>query len=269
MSNSTEDSRETPAISELLKLLLSLEKGVDTVRATVHLSKDGRLATEAHIRHYNYELEHGMTFNLYSQEDQKESTVLEDIADENDTIPKKPAYQTFQDSEEVARIWHKWPDRWREEVESVDGLEISYDVSDGEGGQRWVYEPPDWASYTSDNYGSNRGYPSLSYLLEPSLLRPGLDETSLQIVGRSERAGRQTLEVEAKTFTWDHAPAGYPWVSGADDHIFSVDMEIGVILRFAARIDGNEFDVADVAEIVLDEEFPKGTFRLDLPGVEF
>lgn len=42
-----------------------------------------------------------------------------------------------------------------------------------------------------------------------------------------------------------------------------------MILRFAARIDGSEFDVTEVAEIVFGEELPEELFRLDLPGVEF
>jgi hypothetical protein len=37
----------------------------------------------------------------------------------------------------------------------------------------------------------------------------------------------------------------------------------------AARLDGSEFRVAEVVGISYDEEFPKGTFRLEIPGVEF
>ena len=41
------------------------------------------------------------------------------------------------------------------------------------------------------------------------------------------------------------------------------------ILRVAARLEGREFRVAEVAEIAYDEEFPEETFRLELPGVQF
>jgi hypothetical protein len=37
----------------------------------------------------------------------------------------------------------------------------------------------------------------------------------------------------------------------------------------AARLEGREFYVAEVAEIAFDEESPENTFRLGLPGVEF
>ena len=38
----------------------------------------------------------------------------------------------------------------------------------------------------------------------------------------------------------------------------------------AAKTEGREFlRVAEVTEIVYDEWFPEGPFRLELPGVEF
>jgi hypothetical protein len=48
-----------------------------------------------------------------------------------------------------------------------------------------------------------------------------------------------------------------------------LDAEIGTILRVAARLEGREFWVAEVTEIAYDEELPKNTFRLEMPGVEF
>jgi hypothetical protein len=48
-----------------------------------------------------------------------------------------------------------------------------------------------------------------------------------------------------------------------------VDAEIGTMLRAAARLEGREFYVAEVKEIAYDERFPEGTFRLELPDVEF
>jgi len=56
---------------------------------------------------------------------------------------------------------------------------------------------------------------------------------------------------------------------GTTDHLLLVDAEIGVILRVAARLEDREFYVAEVTEIAFDEDFPEGTFRLELPGVEF
>ena len=56
---------------------------------------------------------------------------------------------------------------------------------------------------------------------------------------------------------------------GTTDHLLLVDAEVGTILRVAARLEGREFYVAEVTEVAYDEQFPDGTFRLELPGVEF
>ncbi len=44
---------------------------------------------------------------------------------------------------------------------------------------------------------------------------------------------------------------------------------MGVILRLASRLGGEEFDVFEMVEIAFDEAFAEGTFRLELPGVQF
>jgi hypothetical protein len=48
-----------------------------------------------------------------------------------------------------------------------------------------------------------------------------------------------------------------------------VDAKVGTVLRISARLEAREFEVAEVTEIAYDEEFPEGTFRLEMPGVEF
>ncbi len=66
----------------------------------------------------------------------------------------------------------------------------------------------------------------------------------------------------------DHPPRGLSGVEGADDYVLSLDAETGTVLRFAERLEGEEFYVAEVTEIHLDQDLPDGTFRLDLPEVE-
>jgi hypothetical protein len=53
------------------------------------------------------------------------------------------------------------------------------------------------------------------------------------------------------------------------DHLLLVDEAVGTILRVAARLEGREFYVVEATEIAYNEEFPEGTFRLELPGVQF
>ena len=62
---------------------------------------------------------------------------------------------------------------------------------------------------------------------------------------------------------------GFWFPEGTTDHLLLLDAEIGTILRVAARLEGREFWVAEVTEIAYDEELPKNTFRLEMPGVEF
>jgi len=77
----------------------------------------------------------------------------------------------------------------------------------------------------------------------------------------------------AKTVSWGYPPyvfSAYNASSeGATDHLLLVDAEIGTILRVAARLEGREFRVAEATEVAFDEEFREGTFRLELPGVQF
>ena len=85
-------------------------------------------------------------------------------------------------------------------------------------------------------------------------------------------AGREAVEVMIKTISWGYPPSifqDYYAPEGTTDHLLLVDEEVGVILRVAARLEGREFYIAEVTEIAYDEEFPEGTFRLELTGVEF
>ena len=90
---------------------------------------------------------------------------------------------------------------------------------------------------------------------------------------KADIAGRQCVEVLAETISWGYPPdiftAFEASLEGATDHLLLVDAEVGTILRVASRLDGKEFRVAEVTEISYDEEFPRNTFRLELPGVEF
>ncbi len=80
------------------------------------------------------------------------------------------------------------------------------------------------------------------------------------------------MEVVVGTVSWGYPPSifhGFYAPDGTTDHLLLVDAEVGTILRVAARLEGREFYVAEVIEIAYDEQFPDGTFRLELPGVEF
>lgn len=187
----------------------------------------------------------------------------------------EPRYREYEDLEEVSRLWHERPDRWRQETDLSDGSGTKYRVADGKG-PWWAYSPPNRALHAPTNEPrefSPDG--TLSGLLDPYELR--YDELRYRIRatgarnfggGRTGDVVRETLEVEAEAISWDYAPLE-PFREGADDYLLSVDAEVGVILRLASRLRSEEFEVFEMVDVAFDEAFAEGTFRLELPGVEF
>ena len=113
-------------------------------------------------------------------------------------------------------------------------------------------------------------------MLDPSedLFRYSLiDDATVHMTDRTAAvAGREVVEMKVGTISWGYPPIifrDYHTPRGTTDHLLLVDAEVGTILRAAARLEGREFYVAEVAEIAYDEDFPEDTFRLELPGVEF
>ena len=192
-------------------------------------------------------------------------------------------YHEHEDSEEHIHLWHERPDRWRGEIFDADGRLEDAEVYAAAGGPRWTYERSDpeqrdyRAVYMPEVPEQQAPDLRFSFMLDPSeyhFAETFWDGTEVFKTGREIiLAGRECVEVRAETVSW-----GYPPVvlegrqagpEGATDHLLLVDKEVGTILRVAARLDGEEFRVAEVADIAYDETFGDDTFRLMLPGVEF
>jgi hypothetical protein len=215
----------TDHFHELSGLLFGAKDRYRTVRATVRHRRRGSLATEAESRYVEYGFRHGILSNL-------------------DPPFHEPRYRNYGDLEEISRLWHERPDRWRQETDLADGSGTTYRVADGKG-PWWFYQPPDWADYSPTNDGEFSPDMELSSLLDPYEIRYSLDDCDLRIVGRTELLGRETIEVEAKAISWGYAPIG-PFWDGADDYLMSVDAEVGVVLRLASRLRGEECDSFEV-----------------------
>lgn len=265
---------QSDSLRELSELLLGAKKRYRTARATVHHALNGTLATEADRRFYGYARRRGMVYYFGA------------LAPEDGSLPEgAPGHLTFDDSDEISRVWHEPPRRWRQET-YPSGIgprvgrsgtlfttdpRIAYQVADGEEGRWWTYNPYRGVADRFIGYpGLRRQPPELAYLLDPSEERfySELLDTELEVVGAGERAGHEILEILAKTVSWDHPPWNEPFIAGADHHRLSVGAEAGIILRFSAQMDGREIYVAEVTEVTFDEDFPEGIFRLDLPGME-
>ena len=239
---------------ELTELLFGARERYRRVRATVRHSRRGVLATEAINRYVEYAFRNNILSNF-------------------DPPYDEPRYREYADLEEISRLWHERPNRWRQETDPSDGSGTFYRVVDGEG-PWWFFKPPDWADWSPTNGGGFSPDGELSGLLDPYELR--YNELNYSILGtggrtfghRSNVDVRDTVEVEAQAVSSDYAPLE-PFEAGADDYALSVDAEIGIILRLASRLRGEEYDLFEISDIAFDEVFAEGTFRLELPGVEF
>jgi hypothetical protein len=149
-------------------------------------------------------------------------------------------------------------------------------VAAGRHAPLWIYEPPDTAIHVPSVPEVREPDPELSFMLDPSeegFFYALWDEATVRKTGRKTAlAGRDALEARAETISWGYPPwvfKGYRSSQGTTDHLLLVDAKVGTVLRISARLEAREFEVAEVTEIAYDEEFPEGTFRLEMPGVEF
>ena len=198
MSDRSDGFRAVYDLPEVRGLLSGAGSAYSAVRATVREVLNGALASRMAKRFHDHASERGMIYYLYSHDGGASG-------DESAEVPADHFSWawTIEDSEGTARIWYEKPDRWREEVDRRGSAGTVYDVADG--GQRWIYAPPDPVLYTSDNYAARRKLPPLLGLLDPSVLVDRLDPVLMRVTDRrAAYAGRKTLEVEARTISLDH-----------------------------------------------------------------
>ncbi len=249
---------------ELLGFLYEAKERYRTVCATIIHTVDGAVAKESNRRFVDWQFAQGypgmgVMGNLAPP-------VREDFHREYE----------YEDAEWVVRLWHERPDRWREDWRGTDGTLLSCIVAAGRKDSLWIYDPPQTAIHVPSAPEGRDPDPFLAFMLDPSVWqfsRSLLEDVTIHKTGRRATvAGRETLEVKLETLGWNGPPVIFPGPyvpDGTTDHLLLVDMEVGTILRAAARLEGREFYVAEVAEIAYDERFPEDTFRLELPGVEF
>lgn len=248
---------------ELFGLLSKAGERYRSARATLVHAVDGALAKVANRRFVDWRF------------DQGEPGM--GIIGKPGPPQREDFYHEYEDCEEWSRLWHQRPDLWREERTTPEGLLRECEVYGGMGGPRWIYDPPEWAAYIPRIDEQEGRDIRFAFMLDPSdyiFHETFWDGTIVKKTGgEASLAGRECVEVRADTVSWGYPPSVFDSYNasseGATDHLLLVDAEIGTILRVAARLEGREFRVAEVVEITYDEEFPKETFRLEIPGVEF
>lgn len=94
-------------------------------------------------------------------------------------------------------------------------------------------------------------------LLDPAFL---LATHKLEFVGETIHADRPALRVRATYLkAQNRLYEGFFWAS-ADAYDLLVDKEYGILLRYAALLDGREFAVTSVDQIRIDEPIPDDVF---------
>lgn len=267
MTGSREDD-----FHELSNLLFGAKERYSSVRAAIRHTVDGAVAEESKRRFVDWRFAQPGGSGLGKLRTKEERRA------HGPDVPRD-FYLHYEDAEEVVRLWHEKPDRWREEWRSIGNALLRCVVFGGARGPRWVYEPPRTAIH--DPAGTvewSRQDPrtDFSFMLDPSeelFYYALLDDATVHKTGRRTTvAGREAVEVRIGTVSWGYPPSifhGFYAPNGTTDHLLLVDSEVGTILRVAARLEGREFYVAEVTEIAYDEEFAEATFHLELPGVQF
>jgi hypothetical protein len=101
------------------------------------------------------------------------------------------------------------------------------------------------------------------FLLRPWALLPSY---RFEPRGSTEIAGRAAIDVRAQLRPGRrvrHLP-GFSW--GADEHRLAVDRERGALLRVAAFMDGDEYDVTEVTEVAFDQPIDPEIFSFEAPA---
>jgi hypothetical protein len=257
---------------ELSNLLFGAKERYRSARATITHTVDGVVVEESKRRFVDWRFEQpgGHGLGILRSEDERRA--------HGPDVPRD-FYLSYEDTEQAVRLWHERPDRWREEILTSKGQIRRCVVFGGAEGPRWVYEPPETAIYDpagTVEWPRQDPRTEFSFMLDPSeelFSYALLDDATVHKAGRRATvAGREAVEVRVDTISWGYPPMifhGFYAPGGTTDHLLLVDEAVGTILRVAARLEGQEFYVVEATEIAYNEEFPEGTFRLELPGVQF
>lgn len=165
--------------------------------------------------------------------------------------------------EQTSCRWLQKPSRSRYEVDMEHSEGTIVRIVDGP--LWWTYGPQRGAQ-TNEGAGqahqgkSSVGHYAFSELFDPSGIIPSI---SIEAVGRSTQAAREAIVVRALSPETDHRPPKL-W-PGADQYELHVDAERGVLLRAAARMDGEEFAFKEITSVVFDETLPDELFTFKPP----
>lgn len=177
-------------------------------------------------------------------------------ASEAELVEKAP-----ETTETFSRIWVAKPGRIRLERMLERGPEPNVAVAVVNGERWWSYHPEGGFESSEEGGRSHAQTLVMRQLLDPW---PLLGELALETAGETSVAGRQAVLLRGTPTDHPHRTALIGLGQGADAYELAADAELGVLLRTAAKIDGEDFEVKELSEVALDPEISEEVFAF--PG---
>ena len=177
-----------------------------------------------------------------------------------------PTVKTYQ-----RRLWWQKPDCWRDEDQGMISIfcrEQWWLFSSGYDHLTTNVMPLEqWSRMGIRNVQRGSGKPTWEDrlrnipLADPSFLLASHD---LQPLATVRHVGREATRVRGTPRNTAHSIHDGIFWSTADEYDLLVDKERGILLRYAARLDGQEFAVAEVEHVSFDEPIPQDVFSFSL-----
>lgn len=168
-------------------------------------------------------------------------------------------------------VWHRKPNCWRfENKEQNKPLRIN--VINGEAwwlstpnGELWTNVPPNKGRYSIEkNALPSPHYTQVEYAIQemPFLYPSFLLAMNLIIpMNSTNHAGREAIRIRAIPRK-NRGTALDDFWSIADEYDLLVDKEKGILLRYSAKLDGQEFAIASADFVLFDQQIPDSVFCL-------
>jgi len=233
-------------LGELLELMYGARSRWQTVRATIRTWRHHGRFHKAWERHHERASRSGS------------SGTVRLVAVGRDSEPEPEAFESS------TRLWVEGDEKVREERPD-DSMAPRLGVRIG--ARWWSYEERTGAMSNEEapEVGSGIGQ-QFEHLLDPAPLRGMLELERLDELSLAGRPGIRVRAVARHRTDQHWIPHQLAW--GADDYELVVDRERGVLLRVAARLDGEDFFLTEVVDIAFDERFPPETFVFETPPGE-
>jgi hypothetical protein len=183
---------------EISGLLFGAKDRYRSMRATILHTVDATVAEEANRRfvHWRFTQPGGSCMGVLRAEEERRA--------HGPDLPQD-FYLEYEDTEEVVRLWHERPDRWREERRSAGGELLRCVVAAGRGEPLGIYDPPETAIHVPSVPERRDPDPDLAFMLDPSeevFYYSLIDDATVHKSGRTTTvAGREVVEVLVGTIS--------------------------------------------------------------------